>query len=124
MSQPDTPEADRIDPAQHKAYAEIAASTEFQNLRKRFLSFAFPATVIFMIWYVVYVLCNNWARGFMDIQVFGNINIALIFGLLQFVSTFVIAILYARHANRSIDPAADKLRQQFEAQVQPKEDRS
>lgn len=123
MSQPDAPEADRIDPVQHKAYTEIAASTEFLALRKRFLSFVFPATAVFMIWYVIYVLCNNWARDFMDIQVIGNINIALIFGLLQFVSTFVIAILYARHANREIDPTADRLRRQFDDQVAAKEDR-
>lgn len=124
MSQPDVPDADRVDPAQHQAYAEIADSAEFIGLRKRFLSFAFPATVIFMIWYVIYVLCNNWARGFMDIQVFGNINIALIFGLLQFASTFLIAILYARHANKALDPTAETLATRFDELTQHEGDRS
>ena len=32
---------------------------------------------------------SNWATGFMSTQVVGNINVALVFGLLQFVTTFV-----------------------------------
>ena len=117
MSPSDIPEADRVDPTLHTAYAEIAESREFINLRKRFLNFAFPATAVFMIWYIVYVLCNNWARDFMDTKVIGNINIALVFGLLQFASTFLIAVLYARHAGKALDPEATALRQRFEQQI-------
>ena len=58
-----------------------------------------------MAWYITYVICNNWARDFMNTQVFGNINVALIFGLLQFVSTFVIAWLYARYCDEEARPA-------------------
>ena len=39
---------------------------------------------------------------------------ALIFGVLQFVSTFLIAWLYARYADRKFDPLADELRDQIE----------
>ena len=39
-----------------------------------------------------------------------NINVALVFGLLQFVSTFLIAWLYSRCADRKIDPIADRIR--------------
>jgi uncharacterized membrane protein (DUF485 family) len=87
------------------------------ELRRRYGSFAFPATIAFMAWYLLYVICANWARGFMDIKVFGNINIALVWGLLQFVSTFAIAYLYARHAKRSLDPLASKLREEFEQET-------
>ncbi|HEY9293957.1 MAG TPA: DUF485 domain-containing protein [Microlunatus sp.] len=118
MPDREPPESEQIDPRAHAAYAEIAESSTFIGLRSRYLRFAFPATAVFMIWYIVYVLCNNWARDFMDIKVVGNINIALIFGLLQFVSTFLIAILYARHANRSLDPDAQLLREQFEERVE------
>jgi uncharacterized membrane protein (DUF485 family) len=34
---------------------------------------------------------------------------------LQFVSTFAIAIAYARYANRRFDPLADELRGQIES---------
>ena len=47
----------------------------------------------------------------------GNINMALIFGLLQFASTFLIARLYSTHANKSLDPLADKLRADYDASV-------
>jgi uncharacterized membrane protein (DUF485 family) len=45
---------------------------------------------------------------------FGNINVALVLGLLQFVSTFVITMLYVRYANKNLDPVAEKLRDQIE----------
>ena len=44
----------------------------------------------------------------MAIKVLGNINVGLVFGLLQFVSTFVITTIYVRYANRHLDPAAEK----------------
>ena len=81
------------------------------------VSFAFPATIAFMVWYVTYVICNNWARDFMDTKVVGHINVALVFGLLQFASTFVIAILYARHSTKSLDPLASKLREEFDRET-------
>ena len=98
-------------------YQRIAAQSDFVELRRRYLRFAVPATVTFMIWYIAYVVCNNWARDFLDIKVIGNVNIALVFGLLQFASTFAIAITYAWHANRRFDPLADKLNSQFDTEV-------
>ena len=46
-------------------------------------------------------------------QVVGHVNVALIFGLLQFVSTFVIAALYGRFANRKLDPLAHGLNAKY-----------
>ena len=42
-------------------------------------------TVAFFLWYALYVLLSAYARGFMGTKVIGNINVALVFGLLQFV---------------------------------------
>ena len=97
-----------------RAYSTIARSQEFGELRRRYLTFAVTATIVFMIWYIAYVICNNWARDFMNMRVAGHINVALIFGLLQFVSTFLIAFLYARHSRKSLDPLADQLHEKFE----------
>ena len=87
------------------------------ELRRRYRSFSFPATIAFMAWYLLYVICANWARDFMDTKVVGNINIALVWGLLQFVSTFTIAYFYARHAKKSLDPLASELRDEFEQET-------
>jgi uncharacterized membrane protein (DUF485 family) len=97
-----------------EVYDEFATRPDFLELRRRYRAFAFPATIAFMVWYVAYVICNNWARGFMDTRVIGHINIAVVFGLLQFVSTFVIAYLYSRHANRELDPLAAQLHDDFD----------
>jgi len=101
----------------HQAYLEISQQQDFIELRRRYKRFAFPATVAFMVWYITYVVCNNWARDFMNTPVYGNINVALVFGLLQFVSTFAIAFIYSRFANRKLDPLAGGLRKRYYDEV-------
>ena len=98
-------------------YTRMAGEEGFLELKRRYQRFAFPATIAFMVWYITYVICNNWARGFMDTQVIGNINIAVVFGLLQFASTFAIAFFYARHAGKALDPLANQLREDFEKET-------
>ena len=95
-------------------YERVQQSSEFQDLRRRFRSFAFPMTAAFLVWYLLYVVLSGWARDFMGTKVVGFINVALIFGLLQFVSTFLIAWQYSRHAEKKLDPLADKLRAEVE----------
>jgi uncharacterized membrane protein (DUF485 family) len=97
-----------------RKYVQVAHTPEFDKLRRTLRNFVFPLTAAFFIWYALYVLLSAFARGFMSTKVVGNINIALIFGLLQFVSTFLIAWLYARYADRKIDPLADELRARIE----------
>jgi uncharacterized membrane protein (DUF485 family) len=87
-------------------YDELRESADFVELRRRFRNFVFPTTAAFLAWYLLYVVMSNWADDFMSKQVVGHINVALIFGLLQFVSTFFIAWLYSRYMNRNVDPLA------------------
>ncbi len=109
--------AEKVSPEVHAAYQRIHASDDFARLRKAYLAFVFPATVAFMIWYLTYVLASNWAPGFMGTYLFGNINIALVFGVLQFVTTFGIAWAYARYSARRMDPIASSLLEDFEHEV-------
>jgi len=97
-------------------YQRFQSTAEFQELRRRFRRFAFPMTVAFLAWYLLYVVLSGWARGFMGTELFGSINVALVFGLLQFATTFGIAYLYSRHAERRLDPVADKIRGEIEAE--------
>lgn len=90
-------------------YDELVQTEEFKELRRRMAIFLIPATAIFLGWYLLYVLMSNWATGFMNKQVVGNINVALVFGLLQFVSTFFIAWQYARYMNNNVDDLAHGL---------------
>lgn len=95
----------------------VQRSAEFVELRRKFRSFAFPMTVVFLSWYLLYVIASGWARDFMGQQVWGNINVGYVFGLLQFVSTFLIAWLYERHMDNKVDPLAAKIRDELEAEV-------
>ncbi|HET9654043.1 MAG TPA: DUF485 domain-containing protein [Kineosporiaceae bacterium] len=96
------------------SYQEVQASQEFGELRNRFRKFVFPMTGLFLAWYFLYVGLAAFAPGFMSTKVMGNINIGLIFGLLQFVSTFAITMIYARWADRQFDPTAERLREHME----------
>ncbi|WP_354642831.1 DUF485 domain-containing protein [Kitasatospora camelliae] len=88
----------------------IEDSAEFRSLRSSFRGFAFPVTAGFILWYLLYVLLSCYAPGFMAVQVAGHINMALVLGILQFVSTFAIAAWYARYAGRKLDPPAADIR--------------
>ncbi|PZG01350.1 DUF485 domain-containing protein [Micromonospora deserti] len=94
-------------------YLAVQRSDEFAGLRRALRGFVFPMTVAFFLWYALYVILSAYARDFMGTKLFGNINVALVFGLLQFVSTFVIAWLYSRYADRKIDPVADRIRNEI-----------
>ena len=101
-------------PSGGPGYEGVQASEEFRELRRRFRRFVFPLTAVFLIWYFLYVALSAYAPGFMSTKVFGNVNIGLIFGLLQFVSTFAITMAYARWADREFDPTAERLRSHLE----------
>ena len=92
-----------------EAYSRMDASPRFAELRRRYRNFVFPMTVAFLAWYLLYVLLSAFGRGFMDTKVVGHLNVAFFFGLLQFVSTFLIAWAYSRYANRKLDPLAREL---------------
>jgi len=96
-------------------YEEVQSSAEFAELRSRFRRFVFPMTALFLAWYFLYVILAAFASDFMGTKVWGDINIGLIFGLLQFVSTFTITMIYARWADRELDPTATTLREHIEA---------
>ncbi|MCH1867779.1 DUF485 domain-containing protein [Nocardioides sp. CFH 31398] len=94
-------------------YKELHETAEFAELRKKYRGWAIPATVAFLVWYLLYVVLSNWAPGLMGIKVIGNINIALVLGLLQFVTTFGIAYLYAKHSSKALDPLATSLGERY-----------
>ncbi|MEP6979514.1 MAG: DUF485 domain-containing protein [Nakamurella sp.] len=104
-------------PTAHEAkYLAVQRSPEFQDLRKRYRGWVIPVTVAALLWYLAYVLVAAYAPGFMAIKLLGNINLGLVLGLLQFVSTFVVTGLYVRYAGRVLDPASEKIRDSMKAE--------
>lgn len=95
-------------------FAEVQESAEFGELRRSYRSFAFPLTVGFIAWYLLYVLLSNFAGDFMGTKLFGNINVAFVFGIAQFITTFLIAWWYSRHAAANLDPKAEAIKSRME----------
>ena len=95
-------------------FVEMQQSAEFGELRSSHRSFAFPLTVGFILWYLLYVLLSNYAGDFMGTKLFGNVNVALVLGLAQFLTTFLIAWWYSRHAAAHLDPKADAIKSRME----------
>ena len=106
------PERKLLTPEEYRAAQN---SPEFIELKRRFRRFAFPMTVAFFAWYLLYVLLSTYAPDFMATRVFGNVNLGILLGLGQFVTTFVITHVYVAHANRQTDPIADEMRGRLEA---------
>lgn len=96
-------------------FQQVQTSEQFQDLRKTHRSFVFPMTVVFLIWYLGFVILAAFAPEFMAIKVLGNINLGIVLGLAQFVTTFIITGAYVAYANRKIDPIATDLREKMEA---------
>jgi uncharacterized membrane protein (DUF485 family) len=111
---PETQHPPRETPVSGQEYLTVQASPEFQELRNRLRRFVFPMTGLFLIWYFAYVLLGAFAHDFMAIKVWGNINVGLLIGLGQFVSTFVITAIYVTWANRELDPRAEAIRAELE----------
>ena len=76
--------------------------------------FVFPMSAVFLLWYTAYVMLGAFAHDFMATKVWGDINVGLIVGLGQFVSTFIITAIYVRFANRELDPRAEAIRSEVE----------
>ncbi|WP_327352942.1 DUF485 domain-containing protein [Streptomyces sp. NBC_01304] len=89
-------------------YLEVQRSAAFQEVRSRYRRFVIPAVAAFFTWYVAYVITATTAPGLMARPVAGAVNVAMLAGLGQFLSTFVLTWAYARHARLRRDrPALD-----------------
>ncbi|MDQ1536515.1 MAG: hypothetical protein QOE58_908 [Actinomycetota bacterium] len=95
-------------------YIAVQKSPEFQDLRRRYRRWVLPVTAISVLWYFLYVALAAYATDFMSTKLFGNINVALVMGLSQFVTTFGVTSAYVRYADRVLDPRSARIREEME----------
>ncbi|PWH06623.1 hypothetical protein DEO23_06650 [Brachybacterium endophyticum] len=93
----------------------VQQSEDFQRLRRSFLSFIVPLTVLFLAWYLLYVILAGWTHEFFAIKVFGNVNVGLLFGFGQVITTFAITMFYRSWADKRYDPHAEAIRAEMES---------
>ncbi len=81
-------------------WAAIEADPDFQALVAAKRRFIVPATIFFVVYYFALLILVGYFPNFVDIRVIGNINLAYLFALSEFIMAWVIAWLYVRQANR------------------------
>jgi len=110
------------DPRPAVDYLEVEDSARFRELKRAHRSFVFPLAVAFLVWYFAFVLLSDYAHDFMSTPVIGNVNLGILLGLGQFVTTFLITQLYVAYSAKSTDPIADEMRGRLEAHEYRSED--
>ena len=105
-------EVDHLEPAPGEGdhWEGLEQTDEFRQLVRARLRFVLPATIFFLVYYFLLPLGNGLAPGLMKTRVFGEINIAYLFALSEFVMAWVLAYLYIRKANTVFDALAAKVR--------------
>ncbi|GAA1078914.1 DUF485 domain-containing protein [Nocardiopsis composta] len=82
----------------------------FAVLRRRYAVHSGVLVVLFLGWYAAYLLLSVFARDLMALRVAGAVNVGLLLGIAQFATTFLLAWVFVRCAERRLDPIADELR--------------
>jgi uncharacterized membrane protein (DUF485 family) len=113
MSMQDDAEAAPLSPRESR-FVAVQKSEEFQDLRRRYRGWVIPVAAVSLLWYFAYVILAAYAKDFMGMKVLGNINVGLIMGLLQFVTTFGVTAAYIRWADKVLDPASARIRDEIE----------
>lgn len=90
-------------------WVDAAGTPEFIRLRRRLLRFVVPATVLFLVWFLCYLVLNAWYKDLLSVRV-GGIPVVLVLALGQFASTFALTAAYNRYAERRLDPLAARVR--------------
>lgn len=99
-------------------YIAMLSTPQFNELRSTFRNFAFPLSVAFLVWFFVYIVTATYYPGFASIKLYGAINVGLVMGLLQFVTTALVTWAYVKVADNKIDPLSARVREEMEYPAQ------
>ena len=92
-----------VQPKQYQAsqttWDEIAESKAFKDLMATKKIFIVPAFIFFVVYYFALPILVGYAPQFMSTKVIGEVNLAYLFALSQFLVAWIIAGLYVRAAN-------------------------
>ncbi|MFZ3577567.1 DUF485 domain-containing protein [Virgibacillus sp. DJP39] len=76
-------------------YESVANSTEFQELLSKRRKFIFPLTIFFLLFYFSLPLLTSYTT-ILNAPAIGDISWAWIYGLAQFVMTWVLCSMYVK----------------------------
>lgn len=85
-----------------------AAHASIRMLIAEKLKYLVPMTIIFMVGYIGLTILAGFAKGLMGIKVVGAFNLGFLLIAVNYVLSWVLAIVYVRVANNVFDPLAAK----------------
>jgi len=76
----------------------IENAPDFRELVREKRNFIIPATIFFLVYYFGFLVVVGYFPAVVDVNVIGNINLAYLLALSEFVMAWVIVYLYVRRA--------------------------
>jgi len=87
-----------LTPSAEPDWTAIEQSNEFKSLVSAKMRFIVPATVFFVCYYFALPILVGYFPSVMEQKVVGNINVAYLFALSEFVMAWIIMALYVQRA--------------------------
>ena len=79
-------------------WQSIQRDPDFSRLVQRKVRLIVPATLFFVVYYFALPICVGWFPQAMEKKVWGDMNLAYLFALSQFVMAWVLAGIYVAAA--------------------------
>lgn len=102
--------SDSPSPAPIPDWGKLEAKPEFRALLVRKRQFIVPALIFFMLFYLALPILVGYWPELMKTKVWGEVNIAYVFALSQFLMAWIMAYLYVRVAAKWDKSAAEVIR--------------
>jgi len=90
-----------------------AAHASVKQLIAEKLKYLVPMTVIFMVGYIGLTILAGFAKDLMGTRVIGSFNLGFVLIALNYVLSWVLAIVYGRIAAGKFDPLAKRAALEF-----------
>ncbi|MEK8089551.1 DUF485 domain-containing protein [Thermithiobacillus plumbiphilus] len=90
-------------------WAAIEADPRFRALHRKKNVFLWGWMIAAVVYYFLLPIGAAYFPGIFNRQVWGPVNVGLLFALSQFVVAWFIAALYSRKAGRDFDPLAQDI---------------
>jgi uncharacterized membrane protein (DUF485 family) len=85
-----------------------AAHASVRRLIAEKLKYLVPMTIIFMVGYIGLTILAGFARDLMGTRVIGSVNLGFVLIALNYLLSWILAIVYGRIAAGKFDPLAAK----------------
>jgi uncharacterized membrane protein (DUF485 family) len=90
-------------------WAAIDADPRFQRLHSKKTTFLWGLMLFSVVYYFLLPIGAAYYQDLFKVQVWGPVNVGILFALSEFVVAWGIAAIYARRANREFDALAQEI---------------